>query len=175
MRYCIGESTRAPICSVCLKSGILCQGCDNKLKEGEITQLDVDVSRVLYEFSRKNRGLDTISFKRAVGAGELVVLVVGRGEVKSVVGRGGKTIKELSERLQKKVRATEDGADLRKLAQDILTPARVEGVNVLYSGGKEMYRVRVSRNDSKRLPASVETIQNLLATLTNKSIKLVFE
>ena len=105
----------------------------------------------------------------------MVVLVVGRGEVKSVVGRGGKTIKELSERLQKKVRATEDEADLRKLAQDILTPARVEGVNVLYSGGKEMYRVRVSRNDSKRLPASVETIQNLLATLTNKSIKLVFE
>lgn len=135
----------------------------------------MDVSRVLYEFSRKNRGLDTISFKRAVGAGDLVVLVVGRGEVKSVIGRGGKMIKELSERLQKKIRATEDGADLRKLAQDILTPAKVGGVNVLYSGGEEMHRVRVPRNDSRRLPASVETIQNLLTTLTNKSIKLVFE
>jgi len=135
----------------------------------------VDASRVLYEFSRKNRGLNAISFKRAVGAGDLAVLLVGRGEVKSVVGRGGKMIRELSERLQKKVRATEEGADLRKLAQDILTPARVGGVNVLYSGGEEMYRVRVSRNDLKRLPSSVETIQNLLTTLTNKSIKLVFE
>ena len=105
----------------------------------------------------------------------MAVLLVGRGEVKSVVGRGGKMIRELSERLQKKVRATEEGADLRKLAQDILTPARVGGVNVLYSGGEEMYRVRVSRNDLKRLPSSVETIQNLLTTLTNKSIKLVFE
>ncbi len=135
----------------------------------------MDASRVLYEFSQKNRGLNAISFKRAVGAGDLVVLLVGRGEVKLVVGRGGKMIRELSERLQKKVRATEEGADLRKLAQDILTPAQVRGVNVLYSGGKEMYRVRVPRNDSKRLPASVETIQDLLATLTNKSIKLVFE
>ena len=135
----------------------------------------MDASRVLYEFSQKNRGLNAISFKRAVGAGDLVVLLVGRGEVKSVVGRGGKMIRELGERLQKKIRATEDGADLRKLAQDILTPAHVGGVNVLYSGGEEMYRVRVSRNDSKRLPASVETIQNLLTKLTNKSIKLVFE
>ncbi|MCJ7720384.1 MAG: transcription elongation factor NusA [Candidatus Hadarchaeum sp.] len=166
---------RAPICSVCLKSGILCQGCGNRLKEGKITQLDVDASRVLYEFSRKNLGLNAISFKRAVGAGDLIVLLVGQGEVKSVVGRGGKTIRELNERLQKKVRATEEGADLRKLARDILTPARVEGVNVLYSCGEEMYRVRVPRNDSKRLPASVETIQNLLTTLTNKSVKLVFE
>jgi transcription antitermination factor NusA-like protein len=129
----------------------------------------------LYEFSQKNRGLNTISFKRAVGAGDLVVLLVGQGEVKSVVGRGGKMIRELSERLQKKVRATEEGADLRKLAQDILTPAQVRGVNVLYSGGEEMYRVRVPLNDSKRLPASVETIQNLLTALTNKSVELVFE
>jgi transcription antitermination factor NusA-like protein len=129
----------------------------------------------LYEFSQKNRGLNAISFKRAVEAGDLVVLLVGQGEVKSVVGHGGKTIRELGEHLQKKVRATEDGADLRKLAQDILTPAQVRGVNVLYSGGEEMYRVRVPLNDSKRLPASVETIQNLLTTLTNKSIKLVFE
>ena len=135
----------------------------------------MDASRVLYEFSQKNRGLNAISFKRAVGAGDLVVLLVGQGEVKSVVGRGGKMIRELSERLQKKVRTTEEGADLRKLAQDILTPAQVMGVNVLYSGGEEMYRVRVPHNDLKRLPASVETIQNLLTTLTNKSIKLVFE
>jgi transcription antitermination factor NusA-like protein len=135
----------------------------------------VDASRVLYEFSQKNRGLNAISFKRAVEAGDLVVLLVGRGDVKSVVGRGGKTIRELSKRLRKNVRATEEGADLRKLAQDILTPAQVRGINVLYSGGEEMYRVRVPRNDSKRLPASVETIQNLLTTLTNKSIKLVFE
>jgi transcription antitermination factor NusA-like protein len=145
------------------------------LREGKITQLDVDASRVLYEFSRRNPGLNAISLKRAVGAGDLVVLLVGQGEVKSVIGRGGKTIREISERLHKKVRATEDGADLRKLAQDVLTPARVKGVNVLYSGGKEIYRVRVPRNDLKRLPASVETIQNLLTALTNKSINLLFE
>jgi len=166
---------RAPICSVCLKSGILCQGCGNRLKEGKITQLDVDASRVLYEFSQKNRGLNTISFKRAVGVGDLVVLLVGQGEVKSVVGRGGKTIRELSERLQKKIRATEEGADLRKLAQDILMPAHVQGVNILYAGGQEIRRVRVQGTDAKRLPEGVETIQNLLTALTNKSVKIVFE
>jgi transcription antitermination factor NusA-like protein len=145
------------------------------LREGKITQLEVDASRVLYGISRRNPSLNAISLKRVVGAGDLVVLLVGQGEVKSVIGHGGKTIREISERLHKKVRATEDSADLRKLAQDILTPARVRGVNVLYSGGKEIYRVRVPRHDLKRLPASIETLQNLLTTLTNKSVKLLFE
>jgi len=171
----LGEPTHAPICSVCLKSGILCQGCDNKLKEGRISRLDVEVSRILYELAQKNRALNTVNFKRGVGEGDLVVLIVGKGEVKSIVGRGGRTIKELSGRLGKKVRVAEEGAELRKLAQDILTPAHVRGVNILYSGNNEVYRVRVPHRDTRRLPAGADAVQSLLTKIANKEVKLVFE
>ena len=36
-----------PVCDVCLKSGMLCQGCENKLKSGEITQMDLDIAKIL--------------------------------------------------------------------------------------------------------------------------------
>jgi len=166
---------RTPICNVCLKSGILCQGCEIKLKDGKISELDVKISRTLFEMTQKRRGLEKINFKRAISTSSLIVLVVGRGEIRFVVGRGGKVVRELERRLQAKIRVIEEGAQTRKLAQDILTPAKVLGVNVLYSGGKEEHRVRVPRPHLKLLPANIKRIQALLTKLTNKNITIVFE
>ena len=135
----------------------------------------MDVARTLYELSQTHAGLDTVNFKRAVGDGDLIVVLVGLGDVKSVIGRGGRTVKELNERLKKKVQVTDDGTGLRKMAQDVLAPARVLGVNILYSGNRETYRIRVPRRDERRLPASIDTVQGLMEKLTNKNIKLVFE
>lgn len=161
---------------MCLKSGILCQGCERKLRENKISELDVKVSRVLFGLAQKYRGMNAINFKRAIDAVGLTALVVGRGEISSIIGKGGKLIRELTEHLQTKIRIVEEGADIRKQAQDILTPARVLGVNILYSGGKrEEYRVRIPRTHVRRLPASIDAIQSIFAKLTDKNIKLVFE
>lgn len=166
---------RTPICEVCLRSGILCQGCENRLKEGRISELDITISRTLFEIAQKHRGLEKINFKHAVSTSGLTGLVVGRGEIRFAVGRGGKVVRELENKLRAKIRVIEEGTQIRKLAQDILTPAKVLGVNVLYSGGKEEHRVRVPRAHSKRLPANVKGIQTLLTKLTNKNITVVFE
>ncbi len=166
---------RTPICNVCLRSGILCQGCESRLKDGKISELDAEISRILFELAQKHRGLEKINFKRAIDAGDLIVLVVGRGEIRFTVGRGGKVVRGLENKLRVKTRVAEEGTETRKLAQDILTPAKVLGINVLYAGGKEEHRVRVPRLHLKRLPASVKTVQVALTKLTNKNIKLAFE
>lgn len=166
---------RTPICNVCLRSGILCQGCENKLKEGRISELDIKISRTLFEIAQKRRGLEKINFKHAISTSGLIVLMVGMGEIRFAVGRGGKVVRELENQLRAKIRLIEEGAQTRKLAQDILTPAKVLGVNVLYSEGKEEHRVRVPRPHLKRLPANVKEIQTLLTKLTNKNITVVFE
>lgn len=166
---------RTPICNVCLRSGIICQGCENKLKEGRISELDIKISRTLFEIAQKRRGLEKINFKRAISTSGLIVLMVRRGEIPFAVGRGGKVVRELENQLRAKIRVVEEGTQTRKLAQDILTPAKVLGVNVLYSGGKEEHRVRVPRLHLKRLPANVKGIQALLTKLTNKNITIVFE
>jgi len=160
---------------VCLKSGILCQGCEIKLKEGKISELDIKISRLLFELAQKHRGLEKINFKRAIDTSDLIVLIVGRGEIRFVVGKGGKVIRALESRLRTKTRVIEEGTETRKLAQDILTPAKVLGVNVLYAGGKEEHHVRVPRPHLKRLPASIRGIQSVLARLTNKNITVEFE
>jgi transcription antitermination factor NusA-like protein len=160
---------------VCLKSNILCSGCGHKLKEGKISPLDVKVSRILFELARKHRGLGKINFRRAIEAKGLTVLLVGRGEISLVVGKGGKIIRKLIESLHSKVRVIEEGADIHKQVQDIVTPAKVRGINILYSSRGAEYRVRIPRANLKLLPASIDALQGLFAKLTDKNIKLVFE
>ncbi len=133
------------------------------------------MSRTLFKLAQKHRGLEKINLNHTIAAGNLIVLTVKRGEIRFVVGRGGKVVRALEHGFRAKIRIAEEGTETRKLAGDILTPAKVLGVNVLYAGGEEEYRVRVPRSHLKRLPASVNDIQTALTKLTNKNIKLAFE
>lgn len=137
--------------------------------------MDVKVSRVLFELARKYRGLDKINFKRAIEAKGLTVLLVGRGEISVVVGKGGKITRKLTEIIHSKVRVIEEGADIHKQIQDILIPTKVRGINILYSSRGKEYRIRIPRANLKLLPAGIDTLQALFAKLTDKNIKLVFE
>jgi transcription antitermination factor NusA-like protein len=160
---------------VCLKSRILCLGCESKVKEGKISPLDVKISRILFELAKNDRGIASITFKRSIQTGDLIVIMVGKGEISSVVGKGGRVIHILEGALDSKIRVIDEGANIRKQVQDVLTPAKVLGINILYSGGGEEYRVRIPRAHLKLLPASIDTFQAFFRKLTNKNIKLVFE
>jgi transcription antitermination factor NusA-like protein len=160
---------------VCLRSGILCQGCKIKLKEGKISELDIKVSKLLFDLAQKHRGLEKINFKHAVDASDLIVLIVGRGEIRFVVGWKGRITQELERHLKTRVRVIEEGATTLKLAQDILTPAEVLGINILYTKNSREYRVRVPRSHLKRVPGKVEDLKDLLERLTNKKTTVVFD
>ena len=146
---------KAPICEVCLKTeDILCPADEKKLQDGVISELDVKISRMLY----KLLGDADVEFKKAVEAGDLVVIMVGEGNVPLVIGKGGKNIKLLMRELGKRVRVIEGleikGTDeIKKLATDLLYPASVFGVNVVYALSGTYYQVVVIRRDQPKLPA----------------------
>ena len=116
---------------MCLKSSILCLGCEHKVKEGKISQLDVKISRILFDLAKNDRGIASINFKRSIEADDLIVILVGKGEISNVVGKGGRVIHRLEEALNSKIRVIEEGADIRKQVQDVLTPAKVDRKSVV--------------------------------------------
>jgi len=166
---------QTPICNICLKSGILCQGCSKKLEEGKISKLEFTVSCELFELSKRHQELDRLIFRRAVDADGLVILVVGAGQIPYLVGRRGRIVQELEQILKSKVRVVEEGATLKKIVKDVLTPAEVTGLNVLYTKSGNEYRIRVPRKHMKILLKQKEKIQAALNKLTNKNFTIVFE
>ncbi|GAB6102353.1 KH domain-containing protein [Thermococcus atlanticus] len=168
---------KAPICEVCLKTDdILCPADEKKLQEGVISELDVKISRLLYRLL----GDADIEFKKAVEAGDLVVIVVGEGDVPLTIGKGGKNIKTLIRELGKRIRVIEGREikgtdDVKKLTTDLLYPAGVFGVNIVYKpGGESYYKVLVLGRDRNKLPEKAEVLENILAQIVNRDIRISF-
>lgn len=84
-------------------------------------------------------------------------------------------VQELEQILKSKIRVVEDEATLKKTAQDVLTPAEVTGLNVLYTKSGNEYRIRVPRKHMKLLLKPKEKIQAALNKLTHKNFTIVFE
>ncbi|ASJ16798.1 transcription elongation factor NusA [Thermococcus chitonophagus] len=168
---------KAPICEVCLKTDdILCPADEKKLEQGIITELDVKISRMLY----KLLGDADVEFKKAVEAGDLIVLIVGEGDVPLVIGKGGKNIKFLMRELGKRVRVIEGRDikgtdDVKKLAMDLLYPAGVFGVNIVYKpGGEQYYKVLVFSRDRNKLPEKAEILESILSQITGVETRISF-
>ncbi len=160
-----------PICDVCLKSGMLCQGCENKLKSGEITQLDLDIAKLLYKL-----GEGTIGFKKTIEIGDVVIIVTDKDQVGKIIGKSGKIVRAISKKIGKKVRVIGEGSDFKEVARDILAPARISGINIVYgTDGEQKYKIRVMREDSRRLPARLDVLNDIMKQLTHERTVIVID
>jgi transcription antitermination factor NusA-like protein len=160
-----------PVCDVCLKSGMLCQGCENKLKTGEISQLDLDIAKILYRV-----GDGKIGFKKTIEIGEVVIIITEKNQVGKLIGKGGKIVREISRTLERKVRVVGENSDLKAVATDMLAPARISGINIVYGkDGEERYKIRVRREDARRLPAKLDILNTIIQELTGEKTLVVID
>jgi len=167
---------KTPICDICLKSGILCSGCREKLSSGLITDLDVLVSKQLFLLSGEYNIPRTITFFKAFEEGGAVIVVVNAEDVGSIIGKGGKIIKQLQRNIGQKVRVVAHTTDSKKIAEDLLYPARVTGVNRLYlPSGEIRKKLRIHMRDKKKLPMDLKSVETIIQKMTNESVEIIAE
>ncbi|MCK9151474.1 KH domain-containing protein [Methanobacterium alcaliphilum] len=160
-----------PICDVCLKSGILCQGCENKLESGEVTQVELDIAKILY-----NLGDGKIGFKKTIVVDDVVIIVTEKDQVGKLIGKGGKIVRAISKEIGKKVRVVGENSDLKSVATDMLAPARISGINIVYgTDGQEKYKIRVMKDDARRIPAKLDMLKSIIKTLTGEEAQIVVD
>ena len=95
---------KTALCNLCIKSGILCPRCREKVATGEVTETDMRIARLLLKFEEKYPALQKIDFHKAYEADNVLALVVGRGNSKQFQGEGGKITRELAENTGKRIR-----------------------------------------------------------------------
>ncbi|MEM1539183.1 MAG: hypothetical protein QXW82_00425 [Candidatus Bathyarchaeia archaeon] len=166
---------KTALCSFCLRSGILCQKCLDKVNSGEVTDLDLKIARLLLSMEETYPSLQNVYFYKAVDAGETLAIIVGKGDVPRLLGYGGKIIKTIGEKTGKTIRVLEHGADDRKFLEDLFAPLSIVTVNTIWlPDGSTETRVILRRKGSKQLPFDVKALKEIARKVRNMTLRVEF-
>lgn len=159
-----------PICAICAKTGVLCNVCEEKLRAGKITPLDVELSKILYKL-----GNGEIGFESAIDTKNFIIVLTEKENIGKIIGKSGDNIRQLSKELGKQVRVIGTG-NLQQTIYDFVAPAKIISINVVYKpDGTVVQRVRINKKDKKKLRMSTKEIEKIISSLTQNPVEILFE
>ena len=167
---------KTPVCFFCAKTGILCAKCQEKLNSGEITQDDIEMTRLLMERENKYPQLKECTLHRTYSENRLTVVLItcpsSRGLINTIWL--GKLSRELSQVLGRTVKVVEKTSNLKKLLEQIIYPARVIGTSIIWlPDGTSETTLRIPRADLRYLPASVSTLEKIIRKISGERVHVV--
>lgn len=167
---------KTPICDFCLQSdGLLCNGCEAKLEDGDIAQEEVDLARMLYDLSAQIENLEDVEIKQAIPTDNALVIVTAEGDGPKVVGRNGRVVKKIAERFDKSIRIVEDTGDMYKIVEKLLAPVEYESINTVYKPDGEALKVVVDESQEPRVPFSEDEFEQIVKALSDTELQISFE
>ena len=165
---------KTPLCNFCIRSGILCPQCQEKVRSGEVSELDIDIAKLLLKFEGKYPSLQKISFHNAYDINDVLAIVVGSGDLHLFLSEGG-LVREVSESTGKKVRVLEKKGDSRKFFEDLFAPAPITSINKIWlpDGSVETRVILAGR--SRRLPLKINVFKELAKKIRGVTLRIAFE
>lgn len=161
-----------PLCYFCLKSGLLCQRCSEKVRKGEVTNLDLEIAKKLLDLETCFAHLKDCTFYKAVELEELALVMVS---CKKKVPRAlwKKLSKVLSDNVRT-VRIVEKSSSLKAVLSQILSPARISTINTVWlPDGSWESSVEIVNEDFKKLPAEPRVLEALIKSLIKEKVVIL--
>src|SRR5437660_12329913 len=148
--------------SFCVKSGIFCSRCEEKLKKGQITDLDVRVIRSITELEKENPTLQNVTFHKAVEAGDIMALMVDRRGMDTFLASGAKLAKSLGDRGGRRKRILSQGGGDRQSLEGLFTPYSILTINTIWlPDGRRETKVILNGRRPRRNPVDFEVVKKL--------------
>jgi transcription antitermination factor NusA-like protein len=160
----------------CVKSGTFCRKCQEKIEKGQITNLDLKIIGLLTELEKQNPALQDVTYQKAVEAENNVVILVDKRDMGKILSDGGKTVRAISDSLDKKVKVLSYGGDDRQFLEDLLNPLAILTLNTIWiPDGTTETKVILSGREPRRMPVDLEMAKGLARQLRNMSLRIEFE
>ena len=114
---------KTPFCIFCLKSGILCSRCQEKVDKGLFSELDIKVCKKFLELEERFQELKEVEFIKALKIKGLTIILVKvpRGFPKRVWFE----ISRILRREFGSVRIIEKGYDIKSMIEQLLAPVKI--------------------------------------------------
>jgi len=139
------------LCEFCLKSGMLCSKCQEKVSSGAVTEKYIDVAKKLVEHEDQYTFLQDIRLDNVFEVEGFLVLVVGKGDLRKIESdpdaqRGLENI------LNKRVLIIESGVKDRVFLEDLFAGQHIVTINIIWlPDGSTETRVVLRGRDSRKM------------------------
>ena len=160
----------------CVKSGILCTRCQDKLKKGQVTDLDVRTIRMLSELEGVYPIIGDIHFHRAVEADNTLAVIVNRRDIPRILSYGGKIVRALGEKTDRKVKILGQGGDPRQFLEELFSPLSILTINTVWlPDGSTETKVILPGRRPNRMPIDLEITRKLAKDIQGMTLRIEFE
>ncbi|RLE57380.1 MAG: transcription elongation factor NusA [Thermoprotei archaeon] len=165
---------KIPLCTFCLRTGVLCPRCESLVRSGQVTERDMEVMKVLLDLENQFPQLRDSEYVRCVESDRvLVVLLRGlRGISRSLLMKLNKV---LEDKLGKMVRVVDVATSFREGIEQLVMPLAVLGVNVVwFPDGTSETVIRVAR-EARRSIFSPRELESLISAVFGTKVRVVVE
>lgn len=167
---------KTQLCEFCLKSGILCPKCLDKVRSNQVSDLDIKVARLLLEVEKKYPQIQNVSFYKVYEVGGIYAIVFDRGSMAYLKGYERQIIHEIQSKIGSKVKLFERGGGLRKFLEDLFSPIPILTINTIWlPDGSIENRVVLARRKGGRLPFDLKTLNELAEKVKKVKLRIEFE
>jgi len=160
----------------CVKSGILCRRCEEKLEKGQVTELDLKVIQKMVEMEKENPVLEDVTYHRAVQADEMMVILVDKRDMPRLLSGGAKVVKDLGETFGKRVKLISYGGDDREVLEDLFSPLSILTINTVWiPDGSTETKVILTGRKPKKMPVDPDIVRKIAQELKGMTLRIEFE
>ncbi|MDG6940084.1 MAG: transcription elongation factor NusA [Nitrososphaerota archaeon] len=166
---------RLPICGFDAKVGVLCPKCEAKLREGELSRSDVDISFMLAKLGGRLPLLEKLTLKRALEIDGDIVLLLGQGDMSAIRGNSSFP-RELEGALSRRVWLSEAESDDRRFTESLVFPAKIMTMNTVWlPDGSKIMKVIIPGKRSPRFPVDLDKVKRIVKETRNIDLVVRFE
>ena len=168
---------KSQFCEICLKNyPLICGNCQAKIDEGEVTDLDINVARALINLEDLFPSIKNVTFLRVVQIEDLVIVLVGKGDVRRIIGSSRRVLRQLEEDLGAQVRIVEESRNPQHILRDLIRPVKILGVNTIWLPDNSFERiVRISERERENIPLKLHQLEDAIYQMTDERIRIVFD
>ena len=160
----------------CVKSGILCRRCEEKLEKGLVTELDLKVIQKMVEMEKDNPVLEDVTYHRAVEADDMMAILVDRKDLPKLLGGGAKILRDLGETFGKRIKLIGYGGDDREFLEDLFSPLSILTINTVWiPDGSTETKVILTGRQPRNMPVDPEKVRKIAQEVRGMTLRIEFE
>jgi len=151
----------------------LCPKCESRLKNGELSKVDVECSIKLIKLSNKNKDIDNLNLIGSQKIDGDYVLILKDSNI-SHIKSNDKIISSIEEEFNGRVWFVEANSSVRKILENLFFPIRILKTNMIWlPDGNQVTQVTIESKDYEKFSSIIEKVKKIINVVRN--IELVVE